>query len=102
MRRALTVWLALTMRPRRISLTSTVTADVGLPRGDTRRARSARSLAMSERSSWKRFGLDASGRRHAAHARGEHVELCGDVLEVHGCLSGVGAVTYAEFPSGVA
>jgi hypothetical protein len=41
-------------------------------------------------------------RRHAAHARGEHVELGGDVLGGHGGLSWVGAVTYAEFPSGVA
>ena len=38
-------------------LTSTVTPDTGLLRGDTRRAR----LAMSERSSWKRSGWRASG-----------------------------------------
>jgi hypothetical protein len=36
-----------TTRPRRISLTSTVTPDDGLLRGKTRRARSAMSLAMS-------------------------------------------------------
>jgi hypothetical protein len=41
MRRPLTVWLVDTIRPRRMSLTSTVTPDLGLLRGDTRRASSS-------------------------------------------------------------
>jgi hypothetical protein len=41
-------------------------------------------------------------RGYAADARSQHVERCCDGFGVHGWLSGVGAVTYAEFPSGFA
>jgi len=39
---------------------------------------------MSERSSWKRFGLEASGGDMRRTREAEHVELGGDVLGGHG------------------
>jgi hypothetical protein len=79
MRRPLTVWFVVRIRPRRMSLTSTATPDAGRLRGATRRVRSAMSLAMSDRSSCNRVGFEASG-GDMRRARSQHVELCGDVL----------------------
>ena len=81
-------WQPMTVRPSRLSVTATLVAwdwDRGRRRrGASARARSAMASATSDLSSWKRFGLPASGGGYAADARSERVELLGDGLRVQG------------------
>ena len=82
--------LPVTVRPVRLSVTSTLVVAVSRRRGARLRARSEMSLAMSERSSWKRFGLEASSKSVPTFApRGDEREfiLLGANLRLHGPMS---------------
>jgi len=79
----LMTWLAMMVRPARSALTSTLRALVCCRRGQRAPAGSTRSWAISERSSWKRWGFDASGGA-IRRTRDGAPRLCGDVVGLHG------------------
>ena len=80
-------WLVVIDRPLRSVLTSTATLRL-MRRGAMILASWAMSCAISERSSWKRCGFDASGGGIRRTREGSTVELCREVLGRHGGFYG--------------